>query len=722
MTGVTDTSLPVYSRLSKLLRLTIHATAALWLLMALTSNTARALDDIELSLGSLSGPDWQVDNARIQLALSDTDAVQYKLSSDSIQHPALPFTLKSPVLTCAEGTLSSNQISCQKGQLEINHQWLKKRAIPVRFSWSDETGEFLFSSHNIPMKLGSVSIETALRGANWKARVRTKRLDMEKMLNTVSGLLPTGWNDGMEFSAIVSADIRLQGTSSTLKRIKWSTDFQEVGFSDSEGLYIAEQLTGRWTGSANNRGKSWKGSQKISLKSGAALTPYFYLEPETKPVVFSLDYAYNDEKKSVFVPEFRLEDPGTFSVSGDAQYQLQATPDGGGVEALSLVSREINIPRLYSRYLQPVLSESVLETLELAGSMDLEIRMDDYRLVQVKSDLNNIYVEHQGTEEFDGSESPGLFALYNLDGDLNWQAGEQSKISSISWDGGHMLGSIAIGATTLPLKIQGKGIELTSESRIPLFDGALNAELLSLEMNESGPKVAFQGYLTPISLEAFSQALGWPILSGQISGMVPGITFEEGTLAVDGMALFKVFDGDVVIKDLVLEDIFSALPAMSADITLKNLDLEALTRTFSFGKITGKLDGRVESLRLEDWQPISFDARFATPDNDDSRHRINQKAVDNISNLGGAGVSGALSRSFLRFFEEFSYDRLGISCRLENGVCRMGGIEPADRGYYLVKGGGLPRIDIVGFNQSTDWHVLISKLKQISEGGAPVIE
>ncbi len=180
--------------------------------------------------------------------------------------------------------------------------------------------------------------------------------------------------------------------------------------------------------------------------------------------------------------------------------------------------------------------------------------------------------------------------------------------------------------------------------------------------------------------------------------------------------------GSILIQNLQLDDLFGALPALDADIELKELDLETLTKTFSFGKITGKLEGRIDNLRLEDWQPISFDAWFATPVDDDSRHRISQKAVDNISNLGGSGVSGALSRSFLRFFDEFGYTRLGIKCKLEEGICDMGGIESTERGYYLVKGGGIPRIDIIGFNTKTDWNLLLSKLQQIASGSAPVIE
>lgn len=73
-------------------------------------------------------------------------------------------------------------------------------------------------------------------------------------------------------------------------------------------------------------------------------------------------------------------------------------------------------------------------------------------------------------------------------------------------------------------------------------------------------------------------------------------------------------------------------------------------------------------------------------------------------------------------FKDFRYDRLGVRCRLERGVCEMDGVEPADQGYYLVKGGGIPRIDIKGFNRRTDWNSLTQRLKQITEGAPPRIE
>ena len=249
------------------------------------------------------------------------------------------------------------------------------------------------------------------------------------------------------------------------------------------------------------------------------------------------------------------------------------------------------------------------------------------------------------------------------------------------------------------------------------MDGALAISKFDLTLNDDGPRFIFGGALAPISMESFSQAMGWLPLSGQLSGGIPKATYQNGLLVLEGAMMANVFDGQTIIRNLKVDDLFGVWPTLSANFELKDLDLEVLTRTFSFGRITGKLEGRIDNLYLENWQPVSFDAHFATPEQDESRHRISQRAIDNISNLGGSGMSSALSRTFLSFFEEFRYARLGVSCRLENGVCEMDGVEAAAQGSYLVKGSGLPRIDIVGYNHRVDWASLIDKLTEIAQTG-----
>jgi hypothetical protein len=141
--------------------------------------------------------------------------------------------------------------------------------------------------------------------------------------------------------------------------------------------------------------------------------------------------------------------------------------------------------------------------------------------------------------------------------------------------------------------------------------------------------------------------------------------------------------------------------------------------------ITGRLSGAITGLELFNWTPVAFDARLRTPPGDRSRHRISQRAVENIGSIGGgsAGVTAALSSGFLRFFESFNYDQLGLSCRLENDVCTMDGVAPAPNGgYYLVKGKGIPRIDVIGGAHRVDWPRLVQQLIAVTQSEGPVVK
>jgi len=174
---------------------------------------------------------------------------------------------------------------------------------------------------------------------------------------------------------------------------------------------------------------------------------------------------------------------------------------------------------------------------------------------------------------------------------------------------------------------------------------------------------------------------------------------------------------------LWLAEPFGIVPRLWLDARVKNIDLETLTETFSFGRIEGRLGGKVDGLYMESWRPVAFDAVFATPAGDTSRHRISQKAVDNISSIGGGGVGGALSRSFMRFLEDFPYDRLGIRCQLENGTCDMGGVQAAPNGYYIVKGRLLPpRLDVIGYADRVDWDSLVAQIVAVTRRQGAVMQ
>jgi hypothetical protein len=223
-------------------------------------------------------------------------------------------------------------------------------------------------------------------------------------------------------------------------------------------------------------------------------------------------------------------------------------------------------------------------------------------------------------------------------------------------------------------------------------------------------------------MEALTEALQIQPMHGILSAYIPQVHYDGESVSVDGVLQVNVFDGSVVIHQLKLIEPMGLAPHLTADIAMRNLDLGLLTSAFSFGKVEGRVDIDVNQLELANWKPIHFDAHmFSSPGS--YTRRISQAAIRNISALGGEGAVVAIQRSFLRFFEEFRYAEIGWRCALRFDVCYMGGIEPEpDSRYTLIKGGGIPAINVMGYNRDVGWQELISRLQRVTQENEPVIQ
>lgn len=210
---------------------------------------------------------------------------------------------------------------------------------------------------------------------------------------------------------------------------------------------------------------------------------------------------------------------------------------------------------------------------------------------------------------------------------------------------------------------------------------------------------------------------------GTLAGSIPRISYDNREITADGALVFHVFDGNVVATKLKLADPFGRAPRLYGNLNMSDLDLDLLTRTFSFGNMQGRIDVDVNGLELQDWQPVRFDAHVYSSVGNYPK-KISQRAVENISALGGAGAVAALQRSYLSFFKNFGYERIGWRCRLRNGVCRMGGIDDGNgMSYVLVKGGGIPAITVMGYNRNVGWDELLTRLKRVMQSNVkPVVE
>jgi hypothetical protein len=288
--------------------------------------------------------------------------------------------------------------------------------------------------------------------------------------------------------------------------------------------------------------------------------------------------------------------------------------------------------------------------------------------------------------------------------------------SSLTWDA-ISFEKMNLGSGMAGLELLPERISLTDPLTIDVMGGMLELEAFSFSLPRGGePDVQLQASVNNIEMLQMSRSMGWPEFGGTLSGRIPGVRWRSGIIEIDGALEFEVFDGSVLLTDLRIERPFGVLPSMAANITASNLDLEALTGTFEFGRIGGRADGYVRDLRMLNWQPVQFDAWFGTPLDDEERHGISRQAVQHLTTIGGGSATAMLSGPILRLFNNFSYRRLGLGCKLQNNICLIRGIEEQGESVLILEGAGLPKISIQAFNRSVDWPQLLAELTAVSGG------
>jgi hypothetical protein len=376
------------------------------------------------------------------------------------------------------------------------------------------------------------------------------------------------------------------------------------------------------------------------------------------------------------------------------------------VKEAALQATDIRFPAAYTTYLQLLLATTPFNQLTATGDAELQLQLQGNQPTQLNLTVRNL----------DFSDAARSLKVEGVNSELHWSAGLTGppRPSWLSWENSQGWG-ITGARTRLEFVVQDHDFRLVQPARLPFFDGALRINTLVAENIGSDTMTGtFDAVIEPISMAPIAKALGLPEFSGQLSGRLPGLTYKDKVLSLQGNVEAEMFDGRVVASNLRVREPLGAWPRLYADIVGRNLDLELITRTFEFGSITGRLDVDLTGLETFNWTPVSFDLVMATPKGDRSKHRISQRAVQNLSDIGGGGggVASALQSGMLKFFDDFGYDRIGLSCRLRNDVCQMAGAGPAKGGFYIVKGRGLPRIDIIGNNQRVDWPRLMTQVSE----------
>ncbi|MEO7557717.1 MAG: hypothetical protein ABIT92_01395 [Gammaproteobacteria bacterium] len=670
----------------------------------LASLRAAAVDTLHLEMAAVEGPGWKAAGVTLDLNWLSPTEVALTVSAVQLQLPPPLENLSNATLICSNTVIDAAAVRCHGGLLRLQSPTLDRPEISVDLTYYPVSGAADIALKDVRLAGGALNLIGTLTQAGWQFTVAAKVLEIAKLPAALKGFM--NWPSGIKATGRLGINARVSGQDKKIAQLQVKGTVTALKFSDGGGRKASEKLAADFTLDAKPVADGWQFAGHLSAKAGQLyLEPIFWEFPR-KAVKFSARGVWHTKQNTLNVAQLSIDHPGI----AQAQATLVAALNPWQVRSATLKIPAAPFAPLYKVYLQPLLIGTAFDALDGTGRIGIDLAYRDQSIDSVIVDTKAVGLE----------DKRGRYGLSGLNGTLAWTRGATPLRSDLGWGGGHVY-KLTLGASRVKLQSAQSNLDLREAMSLPVLDGALQIKTLNLQ-KVATPDMNLQltGALTPVSMEAFSKAMDWPLMSGKFSSVIPNLSYTKNTINVGGDLRIRVFEGDVTVRKLRLEDPFGVLPLLSADIDIDKLDLEALTRTFSFGKIQGKLSGAVSDLRMANWQPVAFQARLATPADDTSRHRISQKAVNSLSSLGGA--SGVLSRSLLRFFEEFSYARLGLSCRLSKGVCEMGGVEPAENGYYIVKGGGIPRIDVRGFATEVDWDVLVERLKNATRSEGPVVQ
>ena len=100
------------------------------------------------------------------------------------------------------------------------------------------------------------------------------------------------------------------------------------------------------------------------------------------------------------------------------------------------------------------------------------------------------------------------------------------------------------------------------------------------------------------------KALDWPPFAGTLGGRLPLLTYQHGLVTVGGTLEASAFDGSVQVAGLRITNPLGLVPEIEADIHLRSLDLEQVTRAGELiaSYLHRALPGRVHQAILARWK------------------------------------------------------------------------------------------------------------------------
>lgn len=672
--------------------------SALLLLMLVSGwpTGAWAVDALVFEARELSIAGIPVEAASVRLDILDEQKTRLTVTARSATVAEPVGRLTALTLVCEAPVIAEPRYACDRGKLSGRGGPTGSVNMSVAAGYDTKTGTASFSGSGLRIAGTTAKFSGHLDDRGWRVSGATGTTSVALLRKFARPWFELPADISGDGKAAIEGSARDEGKGTLIDA---TLKLDDVDLTNEASTIVTDKMAA----TARLRARLDEASAALTLdvsgRRGQVLVGPVLLDFGQNPMELSGDATLAGD--TLGISRLELLQKNLIDLDGTGRVNL-----AGEVPLISgdFKLNKLEFPAAYTSYMAITLaSVSLLADADTAGSLHGEISVRDNAPTSL----------HLVPDSLTLQDRKDRLHLTKLNGDIYWTpAGVDAPYSTLRWAEGGAFG-LSGGAASLEFIARGPNFALMKPTKLPILDGALAIDTLAMgNLGASNMEVTFEGEVQPISMPRLATVFGWPQFQGTLAAKIPEVKLKDNVLTIGGNVESQVFGGRVTGSNIRIQDPLGNYPQFFADFRARDLDLGLVTQTFEVGSITGRLEADVLNLQLYAWTPVSFDARLATPKGDKSRHRISAKAVSSLSNVGGGGggVVSALQSGVLRFFDDYRYDKLGITCKLRNDVCEMSGVEPAGIGYYIVKGAGIPRIDIVGNAGRVRWSQLLASI------------
>ena len=599
--------------------------------------------------------------------------------------------IAAPTLPGWKLSVGAGEVIYEDRPLPLGKLGLRGSARPIDNSYHVEDVDIQSDS------LGHLMGELAFHGGSLSGRLDGASLPADNLVALAGALSGQKW-DGWSPTGAIDFAARLEPAVGG-SRIGATATLGQIGFTSPAGDVMVQNLAGRVDLEALLIPQPRMRTDLI-LHRGEALWGRVYVDLAKDPLSLHVGGTrVGPEEYKDLVLEGGFAGFGRLSIEGKARH-------AGGIwrHQGHLLLRDARLGPIFRTFVRDPLAASFrdLAGLEMDGTTEvdlsfsgsgqaadltgtLRLRSGDLRRGAEPLILSGLDIDLPIAYSL-GAENPGLPRPSDA---ARWGRLSLKKLRLA----GQELGPLEMPAVLVPNHLYLGGAIDTS-----LFGAKLS--LRRIQVNEPlSPsfRINMAAQLDGLDLARVSGDNS--ILEGHLTGLLDPVAISRERMTSGGELTGDLFGGRLNVRRVTMERPFSAGREIGADVTFDRIDLERLSAALGVGRITGRLSGSMEGMRVAYGQPVAFHLKMESVPVKEVSQSVSLKAVNSISLMStGSALSGLGVSIMTTFFREFSYEKIGLECGLKNDVFTVRGLIHEDGVEYLVKRRFFTGINVINRN------------------------